>query len=91
MMNSFFFNICHFSAGRVQEHLLHRVGRGRPRQDPTAVAALLPEHAGTHLRHRLERPRAYHRGSRRAPENGDQSLHYFRGLLHFLGKTIFNG
>lgn len=31
----------------------------RTRQDPAAVAPLLPEHAGCHLRGRLERPGAY--------------------------------
>ena len=29
--------------------------RGRPGQDPSSVAPLLPEHAGCHLRRRLER------------------------------------
>jgi hypothetical protein len=36
--------------GRIQEHLLHRVGRGRPGQNPSALEALLPEHPGSHFR-----------------------------------------
>lgn len=34
----------------LQEHQLYGVGRGRPGQDPSPVAALLPKHAGHHLR-----------------------------------------
>ena len=36
--------------GRVQEYLVHGVGRGRSGQDSSPVETLLPEHPGTHLR-----------------------------------------
>ena len=44
--------------GGVQEHLLHRLGRGRPGQNPTPLEALLPKHAGTRSQGRDELPSA---------------------------------
>ena len=64
--------------GRIQEHFVYSVGCRRTGQDPTFVEALcvverligrmgpdgrLPKHPGYHLRRRLKRPRANHRGS----------------------------
>ena len=49
--------------GAVQERALHDVGRRRPDQDPPAVAVLLPEHGGPHLRRRLVRPPARRGGA----------------------------
>ena len=45
------------------------MGRRRTGQDQTTVEALLPEHAGTDLCGRLQRQRAYRRGSRGTHEN----------------------
>ena len=72
---------------RVQEHQLHGVGRRRSGQDPAAVAPLLPEHAGNHLRRRLQRQGANLRGSGRAAEDGElKSLEnsFSRGGLNSL-------
>ena len=65
---------------RVQEHLLHRVGRRRPGQDPAAVAPLLPEHAGPHLRRRLQRQGENLRGPGRVAKDGG---HFFRSVHMF--------
>ena len=43
--------------GAALARLVNSVGRRRARQDPAAVEALLPEHAGTDLRRGLERQR----------------------------------
>merc|ERR1711935_217891 len=47
-------------------------GRGRPGQDPSSLAPLLPEHAGCHLRRRLERSRPRGRGARRAAPHAER-------------------
>merc|ERR1711916_56239 len=57
---------------RVQEHFVHCVGRRRTGQDPSSVAALLPEHAGSYLCDRFQRSRPDRRGPRRAPPDAQR-------------------
>jgi len=46
----------HLPLGRLDASPTHSLGRRRrPGQDPASLAPLLPEHAGCHLRRRLER------------------------------------
>lgn len=58
--------------GGVQEHLVYRMGRGRPGKAAAPVAALLHQHIRHCVRGWLQRPRQTVRGEARARRDGER-------------------